>query len=73
MAALLDAVFFGRGHSAMKLGRRAREQIVSEGDRAQLESIARSQSLPAALARRAQMVLRMADGESSRLWRDVLG
>jgi transposase len=49
----------------MKLGRPARELIVSEADRAQLESIARSQSLPAALARRAQMVLRMADGESS--------
>jgi putative transposase len=49
----------------MKLGRPARELIVSEADRAQLESIARSQSLPAALARRAQMVLGMADGESS--------
>jgi hypothetical protein len=49
----------------MKLGRPARELIVSEADRAQLESIARSQSLPAALARRAQIVLRMADGESS--------
>lgn len=49
----------------MKLGRPARELIVSEAHRAQLESIARSQSLPAALARRAQMVLRMADGESS--------
>jgi transposase len=30
----------------------------------QLESIARSQSLPAALSRRAQRILRLADGES---------
>ena len=31
----------------------------------QLESIARSQSLPAALSRRAQIILRLADGESN--------
>lgn len=31
----------------------------------QLESIARSQSLPAALSRRAQMILRLADGETN--------
>jgi putative transposase len=49
----------------MKLGRPAKELMVSEADRAQLESIARSQSLPAALVRGAQMVLQMAGGESS--------
>lgn len=46
-------------------GRKARELTVTAADRAQLESIARSQSLPAALSRRAQMILDMADGESS--------
>jgi transposase len=49
----------------MKIGRPAKELRVNAADRAQLESIARSQSLPAALARRAQMILRMADGESN--------
>jgi len=48
-----------------KPGRPAKELIVSKENRAQLESIARSQSLPAVLVRRAQMVLRMADGESN--------
>jgi len=46
-------------------GRREKELIVSNENRAQLESIARSHSLPALLVRRAQMVLRMADGESN--------
>jgi putative transposase len=45
------------------MGRKAKELSVSAADRAQLESIARSQSLPAALSRRAQMILRLADGE----------
>lgn len=49
----------------MKTGRPAKELKVSAEDRAQLESIARSQSMPAGLARRAQMILRMADGESN--------
>jgi len=31
----------------------------------QLESIARSQSLPVALSRRAQMILRLADGDTN--------
>jgi putative transposase len=47
------------------MGRPAKALSVSSEDRLQLESIARSQSLPAALARRAQMILRMADGESN--------
>jgi transposase len=47
------------------MGRPAKALTVNPEDRLQLESIARSQSLPAALARRAQMILRMADGESN--------
>ena len=47
------------------MGRPAKALEVSAEDRAQLESMARSQSLPAALSRRAQMILRMADGESN--------
>jgi len=49
----------------MKAGRAAKELVVSAQDREQLESIARSHSLPAGLVRRAQMILRMADGESN--------
>ena len=49
----------------MQVGRPARELKVTMSDRAQLESIARSQSLPAALSRRAQIVLRLADGETN--------
>lgn len=49
-----------------KAGRPAKELIVTAADRAQLESIARSQSLPAALSRRAQMILALLDGQSNR-------
>ncbi len=47
------------------MGRPAVEVTVTTKDRMQLESIARSQSLPAALSRRAQMILRLADGETN--------
>ena len=47
------------------MGRPAKPLVVSTQDRAQLEAMARSQALPAALTRRAQMILRMADGESN--------
>jgi putative transposase len=47
------------------MGRPAKALTVNGEDRSQLESIARSQSLPAGLVKRAQMVLRMADGESN--------
>ena len=47
------------------MGRPAVELKVSPEDRKQLESIARSQSLPAALSRRAQMVLCLVDGETN--------
>jgi hypothetical protein len=46
------------------MGRKAKALIVNTADRAQLQSIARSQSGPAALSRRAQMILALADGES---------
>jgi len=46
-------------------GKTAVELTVTAEDRMQLESIARSQSLPAALSRRAQMILRLADGETN--------
>jgi putative transposase len=49
----------------MQVGRPATELKVTMADRAQLESIARSQSLPAALSRRAQIILRLADGETN--------
>jgi putative transposase len=47
------------------MGRPAKALTVNAADRLQLESVARSQSLPAGLVKRAQMVLRMADGESN--------
>src|SRR5690606_21415030 len=47
------------------MGRPARALTVTADDRVQLESMARSQSLPAALSRRAQMILRLADGETN--------
>lgn len=47
------------------MGRPAKALTVNAADRLQLESIARSQSLPAGLVKRAQMVLRMVDGESN--------
>jgi transposase len=47
------------------MGRPAVELTVTAQERRQLESMARSQSLPAALSRRAQMILRLADGESN--------
>lgn len=50
---------------ANRPGRPAKELVVSMENRVQLESIARSQTMPALLVRRAQMVLRMADGESN--------
>jgi hypothetical protein len=49
----------------MQVGRPATELKVTMADRTQLESIARSQSLPASLSRRAQIVLRLADGETN--------
>lgn len=47
------------------MGRPAKALTVSTEERLQLESIARSQSLPAGIVKRAQMVLRMAAGESN--------
>jgi putative transposase len=49
----------------MQVGRPATDLKVTMADRAQLESIARSQSAPASLSRRAQIILRLADGETN--------
>jgi putative transposase len=49
----------------MQPGRPAKALQVSAVDRTELETIARSRSLPAGLVRRAQMVLMMADGMSN--------
>jgi putative transposase len=49
----------------MQVGRPATELKVTMSDRTQLESIARSQSAPASLSRRAQIILRLADGETN--------
>lgn len=48
-----------------RLEGKATQLTVSTADGTQLESIARSQSLPAALSRRAQMALLLADGETN--------
>ena len=50
-----------------------KELVVSTEERLQLESIARSQSLPAGIVRRAQMMLRMAYGESNSRYRTAFG
>jgi transposase len=51
--------------SVMQRGRPAAEVAVRTEERVQLESIARSQTLPASVVRRARMVLCMAEGESN--------
>jgi len=57
----------------MPMGRPAKELTLSAEQRAQLESIARSHSLPAALVRRAQMIIRMADGEPNSVVAEQFG
>lgn len=47
----------------MRTGRPKAELVLSEDERAQLQSFARSRSLPAALSNRARIVLSSADGE----------
>ncbi len=50
----------------MKKGRRRGQEIkLSETDRIELQSLARSRALPAALVRRARVVLMSADGQSN--------
>lgn len=47
----------------MKTGRPKVELLLSDEERSQLQSFARSRSLPAALGARARIVLSSADGE----------
>jgi DNA-binding NarL/FixJ family response regulator len=49
----------------MAMGRPKAELILSEAEQAQLSSIARSRSMPAALTQRAQIVLACAAGEAN--------
>src|SRR5260370_23956304 len=49
----------------MARGRPKSQLMLSEAEQAQLSSIARSRSMPAALTERAQIVLRCAGGESN--------
>jgi transposase len=58
----------------MPRGRRAAFAIVlSENDRTELERITRSSSLPVGLVRRAEIVLRSADGETQQAIADAVG
>jgi len=50
----------------MAMGRPKAELVLSEEEQAQLQSLARSRSLPAALVRRASMVLACAEGATNR-------
>jgi len=47
----------------MRTGRPKAELVLSDSERAQLLSFARSRSLPAALSNRARIILSNADGE----------
>jgi transposase len=49
------------------MGRPNKALMISEADRLQLQSMVRSRSMPHALVRRAQIVLRSADGASNRM------
>ena len=49
----------------MTRGRPKAELVLSDDERAQLESFARSRSLPSALSLRARIVLSSADGEAN--------
>src|ERR687891_2378484 len=53
------------GDASMAMGRPKAELVLSEEEQAQLEAIARSRSLPAALVRRAAMVLACAAGATN--------
>ena len=50
----------------MGMGRPKAELVLTDEERAQLLSFARSRSLPAALSNRAHMILSSADGEPSK-------
>lgn len=51
------------GDTAMARGRPKVELLLTDEERAQLQSFARSRALPAALSARARIILSSADGE----------
>src|SRR5919205_356746 len=55
--------YLGNGDIAMRTGRPKTELLLSDEERSQLQSFARSRSLPAALSNRARIILSSADGE----------
>jgi putative transposase len=58
--------YLGKGDTAMRTGRPKAQLVLSEQERAQLQTFARSRSLPAALAQRARIVLSSAEGEPNK-------
>ena len=58
----------------MKKGRPRKQEIkLNEMERTELQSLARSRALPAALVRRARMVLMSAEGQSNSAIAETLG
>ena len=49
----------------MRTGRPKVELVLSDEERAQLQSFARSRSLPAALSQRARIIVSSAEGEAN--------
>jgi putative transposase len=59
--------YLSDGDIAMSMGRPKTELVLSDAERSQLQSFARSRSLPAALSNRARIILSSADGEPNNL------
>jgi putative transposase len=57
--------YLWNGDTAMRTGRPKADLVLSNEERSQLVSFARSRSLPAALSSRARIVLSSADGEAN--------
>jgi hypothetical protein len=63
----MSLLYLWNGDTAMRTGRPKVKLVLSGEERSQLQSIARSRSLPAALSNRARIVLSSADGEPNNL------
>lgn len=61
----MPLLYLGTGDTAMNRGRPKAELVVSDDERAQLSSFARSRSLPASLSMRARIVLGSGEGEAN--------
>ena len=59
--------YLWNGDTEMRTGRPKVELVLSDEERSQLQSFARSRSLPASLSNRARIVLSSADGEPNNL------